>query len=88
MSAYTTKKEWWVCSICGPATWSRADWCDCGCGFDYKEMSKLVYEPILREQLAQAIEDKRDGDPLTNQQAQAGFLLGLDTALEIVRGQK
>ena len=51
-------------------------------------ISQMYCAPLLREQLAQAIKDKRDGDPLTNQQAQAGFLLGLDTALEMVRGQK
>ena len=55
---------------------------------EQRKIKVTVYKSQFCEQLAQAIEDKRGGDPLTNQQAQAGFLLGLDTALEVVKGME
>jgi hypothetical protein len=48
------KKEWWACSICGPATNSRANWCNAGCGRDYNEMTKLV----LPQELISTIREK------------------------------
>ena len=49
-------KEWWVCSICGPATWSSANWCDGGCGSDYNKMTKLVLPHELIAQLREKVE--------------------------------
>ena len=55
------------------------------------EVPDWVYQAIRMDgkddlliKIIGGIEDKSYGDPLVNQQAQAGFLLGLEVAIEIV----